>query len=401
MAWSFLNGKANSLAQVFMLQRIRIKEHDGYYFSYDTEDPSVPVTVHSNWKKTGQTPAVIDTSYSKPLKTADDRDRLYVFIATMGKKVRLYLDTLVASYLIDNPRGYEKVVHKDGNIYNCHPTNLKWISAAEYKNYYRSINVAKGKDKQFKVTYKDGTTEVITGFLDFIAKRGVPEHVLYSLRKGDIKEYNGIVGFEEIATESRYRDGKKKPPAKFDLTGYEVVELDAWPGYYVVYKKDDQTIPVRILSKWKKVGDQLLISEDFTRETSQHVHKTGYVQVNVKRQGESKIVKKLHRLIAEQLIPNPYDYDTVDHKDWDKLNNHPANLQWMSISDNSKKGGPVGTSNAKHYEITYVDGRKEVIFNLKQFCISNGYSPSSLDFVMNGRQAQHKDIIGVRKVEAS
>jgi hypothetical protein len=86
------------------MKKVKIKEHEGYYFSYDENDSSVPVTIYSNWRKTGQTPSVIDLTYSRPLKSADDRDRLYVTIATMGKKVRLYLDTLVASYLIDNPK---------------------------------------------------------------------------------------------------------------------------------------------------------------------------------------------------------------------------------------------------------------------------------------------------------
>ena len=385
-----------------MLKKIHIKEHAGYYFSYDPEDSSVPVTVHSNWRKTGKTPAVIDETYSRPLKTADDRPRLYVTIATMGKKERVYLDTLVASYLVKNPFNDPQVVNIDGDRYNCHPTNLKWVNDYEYKEYYRNINVVKGKTKQFKVTYKDGTTEIITGFLDFIVKRNVPERVLYALRKGDIKEYNGIIGFEEVESTTKFKP-EVKGPFKFDTTGYEVVELDEWPGYYLVYKKEDPTEQVRILSKWKKVGDKMTIAEDFTRETSQHIHQTGYYHVNMKRQGENKIVQKVHRLVAKQLVPNPNpdEYDTVDHIDWNKLNNHPSNLQWMTNTSNASKGAKDKTHIAKHYEITYVDGHKEVIFNLKQFCISNGYSPSSLDFVMNGKQAQHKDIIGVRKVEAS
>jgi hypothetical protein len=75
-------------------------------------------------------------------------------------------------------------------------------------------------------------------------------------------------------------------------------------------------------------------------------------------------------------------------------------LNGKANSSNASKGAKDKTHIAKHYEITYVDGRKEIIFNLKQFCISNGYSSGSLDSIMNGKQAQHKDIIGVRNVEA-
>jgi hypothetical protein len=38
------------------MKKVKIKEHAGYYFSYDPEDPTVPVTVNSNWRKTATGP---------------------------------------------------------------------------------------------------------------------------------------------------------------------------------------------------------------------------------------------------------------------------------------------------------------------------------------------------------
>jgi hypothetical protein len=384
------------------MQKIKIKEHAGYYFSYDPEDPSVPVTINSNWRKTGKTPAVIDETYSRPLKSADDRDRLYVTIATMGKKERLYLDTLVASYLIPNPNNHQRVIHKDGSIYNCHPSNLKWASKEEYIVFAASINRAKGRIKRFLATYTDGSTEVVTGFLDFLKKRNIPEQALYKLRKGEISEYNGLVSFEELDREIKDRD-KKKPHTDFNFDGFDIVELDDWPGYYVVYKKDDVDEKVRIFSKWKKEKDGMVLSENFVRETSQHIHKTGYAHVNMKLPGENKIVKKLHRLVAKQLVenPDPENFDTVDHIDWDKLNNHPLNLQWMSNSQNSTKGGNPDETyyHSKTYEITYLDGRKETIENLNQFCKERNYSRGSLYSLSIGKQHKHKDIIKIQKIE--
>jgi hypothetical protein len=274
------------------MKKVRIKEHEGYYFSYDENDPSIPVTVHSNWRKTGQTPAVIDLTHSRPLKSADDRDRLYVTIATMGKKVRVYLDTLVASYLINNPRNYNRVIHKDNNIYNCHPTNLKWVSDGDYKLFAVNINRAKGRTKQY----------------------------------------------------------------------------------------------------------DMILSENFVRETTQHIHKTGYVQVNMKLPGEKKIVKKLHRLIAIQLIPNPDELETVDHIDCDKLNNHPSNLQWISNSDNVKKAFEDGRHQRGYYEITHKDGKVEVIENLVKYCEDENYNPTQCYNVINNKQQAHKDIIKIIKL---
>jgi hypothetical protein len=379
------------------MKKVRIKEHEGYYFSYDENDSSIPVTVHSNWRKTGQTPAVIDLTYSRPLKSADDRDRLYVTIATMGKKVRVYLDTLVASYLIDNPRNYNRVIHKDNNIYNCHPTNLKWVSDSDYKLFAVNINRAKGRTKQFEVVYLDGRKEIVTGFLEFLEKNNMTEHTLYKLRKGEILEYNGIIAFNEIERDLKGRT-RKKEELKIDLSGYDTVELDAWPGYYIVYKKNDHNEPVRIFSKWKRVKNDMILSENFVRETTQHIHKTCYVQVNMKLPGEKKIVKKLHRLIAIQLIPNPDELETVDHIDCDKLNNHPSNLQWISNSDNVKKAFEDGRHQRGYYEITHKDGKVEVIENLVKYCEDENYNPTQCYNVINNKQQAHKDIIKITKL---
>jgi hypothetical protein len=320
----------------------------------------------------------------------------------MGKKERLYLDTLVASYLISNPHNHQRVIHKDGSIYNCHPSNLKWASKEEYTVFAASINRAKGRIKRFVATYTDGSTEVVTGFLDFLKKKNIPEHILYQLRKGEISEYNGLISFEEIDREIKGKN-RRVPERKFDLNDFDIVELDDWPGYYVVYKKDDVDEKVRIFSKWKREKEGMVLCEDFVRETSQHIHKTGYAHVNMKLPGENKIVKKLHRLVAKQLVenPDPENFDTVDHIDWDKLNNHPLNLQWMTNSQNSIKGGNPDEIyyHSKTYEITYLDGRKEIIENLNQFCKEQNYSRGSLYSLLIGKQHKHKDIIKIAKIE--
>ena len=47
---------------------------------------------------------------------------------------------------------------------------------------------------------------------------------------------------------------------------------------------------------------------------------------------------KIHRLVAEAYLPNPNNYDTVDHIDGDRTNNCVNNLQWMDAKDNIRKG---------------------------------------------------------------
>lgn len=47
--------------------------------------------------------------------------------------------------------------------------------------------------------------------------------------------------------------------------------------------------------------------------------------------------KLIHRLVAEIFIPNPHQYQTVNHIDEDKTNNNVTNLEWCSLSTNIQK----------------------------------------------------------------
>lgn len=65
----------------------------------------------------------------------------------------------------------------------------------------------------------------------------------------------------------------------------------------------------------------------------------GYMKVCLIRDGKNYI-RKIHRLVAEAFIPNPHDFDTVDHVlsgPEGKLDNSVENLQWMSRGDNIRK----------------------------------------------------------------
>lgn len=42
----------------------------------------------------------------------------------------------------------------------------------------------------------------------------------------------------------------------------------------------------------------------------------------------------VHRLVAMKYIPNPNNYEQVNHKDGNKLNNKVENLEWCSQSYN-------------------------------------------------------------------
>lgn len=72
--------------------------------------------------------------------------------------------------------------------------------------------------------------------------------------------------------------------------------------------------------------------------------KRGYQRVSLSKQGEIKRFL-VHRLVAEAYIPNPNNYDTVDHIDGCPTHNYIKNLQWMTLKDNVIKGNS-GLKNA-------------------------------------------------------
>jgi hypothetical protein len=70
----------------------------------------------------------------------------------------------------------------------------------------------------------------------------------------------------------------------------------------------------------------------------------------------------IHRAVALAYIPNPNNYDNVNHIDENKTNNHVSNLEWMSNADN------VAYSQAKTRLIQTPEGDIIEITNLTKWC---------------------------------
>lgn len=60
-------------------------------------------------------------------------------------------------------------------------------------------------------------------------------------------------------------------------------------------------------------------------------------------------VKLVHRAVAEAFIPNPYNYDFVNHIDGNKLNNVVSNLEWVDRGMNAEHAYLQGLNTRSGY----------------------------------------------------
>ena len=70
----------------------------------------------------------------------------------------------------------------------------------------------------------------------------------------------------------------------------------------------------------------------------------GYVMVCLYPDDQSKKPRtfRLHRLIATLFCPNPENYNVVNHKDGNPINNTAKNLEWTTPRENTRHAVKIG-----------------------------------------------------------
>lgn len=120
-----------------------------------------------------------------------------------------------------------------------------------------------------------------------------------------------------------------------------------------------------------------LYSNVSDRWLNPNVDSSGYIQYRLTRNGKARSVLA-HRLVAQHFIDNPFDLETVNHIDGNKLNNKVNNLEWMSVADNIKHGQQIDG------ELINPEGTLVKFKGVAEFARLNNLDPSHVSKLLRG-----------------
>ncbi|WP_138314850.1 NUMOD4 domain-containing protein [Enterococcus faecium] len=153
------------------------------------------------------------------------------------------------------------------------------------------------------------------------------------------------------------------------------IENEVWkdvPGYEGLYQASNLG-RVKSLSRehksygnLKNLGDIGKINITYKNPgkiLSQHKSADGYLRCIFCKDGKKKM-QNVHRVIAKAFIENPDNKPVVNHKDEDKTNNTPENLEWTTVKYNNSYGTRLNRVYNSEGYLNSVNRKKKAI---KQF----------------------------------
>lgn len=127
------------------------------------------------------------------------------------------------------------------------------------------------------------------------------------------KDIEGFEGYYQVSTHGRVRGLDRS------------VESNRWHGTLIQYRKGK------------------IIKPNSVR---------GYYMVSLSKE-DQRIYRSVHRWVAKTFIPNPQNKTCVNHKDFNKINNHVSNLEWVTHKENTNHTKDAGRLNIRKGEAVY------------------------------------------------
>ena len=120
---------------------------------------------------------------------------------------------------------------------------------------------------------------------------------------------------------------------------------------------------------------------------SQKAEKNGYKKVLLYKDGR-RVMKSVHRIVAEAFVPKVPGCDLINHKDERKANNNVSNLEWCNKSYNNNYGSRKETVFSKLRRpvvATLKDGSTELYPSVNDAGRSLNKSSSNISSALNGK----------------
>ena len=119
----------------------------------------------------------------------------------------------------------------------------------------------------------------------------------------------------------------------------------------------------------------------------------GYLRIRLSKNGKSKQYF-VHRLVAEAFIPNPNNYEQVNHKNELKYDNRVENLEWCDRKYNINYGTRNERGKMNHpyktKKILQIDPNTEEIIKIyvscKELFKETGFNTGYISLCCNGRK---------------
>jgi len=128
----------------------------------------------------------------------------------------------------------------------------------------------------------------------------------------------------------------------------------------------------------------------------------GYLYVDIYNNGK-KSRKYIHRLVAENFIPNIQNKPMVNHIDGNTKNNNASNLEWVTAQENVKHASSVLNCLTAYYISTQKRKKKvkqidlftnqtiKIYESIRQASRETGIPSSNIVAVLKGRQSRTRE----------
>ena len=116
---------------------------------------------------------------------------------------------------------------------------------------------------------------------------------------------------------------------------------------------------------------------------------SGYKYLRLLNDANRSVVEGVHRLMALAFLGDPPDEShVVNHKDGDKLNNNPKNIEWTTRSGNNHHAFETGLNNCGRLPViarNRLTGQEQKFWSTTQAAHALGFSPDTIHYRIRKR----------------